>query len=227
MSSSNQSRSRVHRQSAKRKISDLNSNGSILSFQEREARGILIDRTRMSEYVISVTPYGLHHWVQHQNFKNARNKDECLALASIIDCLVRNREINIHTSQALEHAIRRLLGVHTADQLGKWETCEALQLSDTNSTLLPPLIFDRVIHRASQLEMIHQFKNEDNDYAETKSCNNFFDNDDQNVKHQENDDDENQDKSVDDNDHQYSHDEQNDVNDNDDIQDVEDDSSHN
>jgi hypothetical protein len=146
------------------------------SLPDREARGILIDNSRLSAYILSKTPDGLHKWVRDRDFNNPRNKNECLQWAQVIDGLVSDGAVDINTSEPLERAIRRLIGVHTADQTGKWSTCDALQLGDTRSTLLPPLMFDRTIKRASQLEKLdnrHQNNNNNDRRAPFNNANGF------------------------------------------------------
>jgi hypothetical protein len=151
-------------------VHDFASDDSTASLPDREARGILIDSTRLSAYIIEQTPGGLAEWVRKQHFKENRNFKECIQWAQVIDALVADKVVDIHTSEPLERAVRRLMGVHTADKSKKWSMCDALELQDTCTTLLPPLIFDRTVKRAAQLEKLNDnsrnaYNNNDNFYA--------------------------------------------------------------
>jgi hypothetical protein len=117
--------------------------------------GMIIDRSRLSEYILSRQPDGLFKWVKDQTFRHIRNKNEAIQWAQVIDDMVTGDRVDIKTSIALERAVRRLMGVHTADHTGSWDVCTALQMDDTTTTLLPPLIFDRAIKRSAQLARFH------------------------------------------------------------------------
>ena len=147
------------------------------NFEEREARGLLIDNTRISSYILQQQPSLYKYVTDVAKFKNNRNYQECLQLSKMIDELVSEGAVDINTSVGLERAIRRLIGVITADNLGKWETCTALQLQDHSTTLLPPLLLDRIIKRSGQISRFTQ-----------PQRNNYFNdrNDDDNNQHNNN-----------------------------------------
>jgi hypothetical protein len=136
-------------------LHDFMGDDSTASLPDREARGILIDNTRLSAYIIESTPDGLAEWVRKQHFKENRNFKECIQWAQVIDALVADKAVNIHTSIPLERAVRRMIGVHTADKSRNWSMCDALEMQDTCTTLLPPLIFERTVKRAAQLAKLN------------------------------------------------------------------------
>lgn len=65
-------------------------------------------------------------------FTSKRNKMEMLAWCRVIDAL-RNGQDEV----ALELAVRRLAGVHTADISGTWEACAEFELDTTRQSFVP------------------------------------------------------------------------------------------
>ena len=98
----------------------------------------------------------------------------------MIDALVADKAVNIYTSEPLERAVRRLMGVHTADRTKNWNMCDALEMQDTSSTLLPPLIFDRTVKRAAQLAKLNDGGNSRNSNQRAYNDNNYYNNDNNN-----------------------------------------------
>ena len=158
-------------------MNNFSSDENINNLHEKEARGLLIDNTRISAIILAQEP-SLYKYVKHTAiFKNNRNKQEALQLSQIIDSMV-SEGININTSLALERGVRRLVGVITADNLGRWEACTALQLQDHSTTLLPPLLLDRIIKRSAQISRFtnnyHYDNNNNNDNNYNNNNNNNY-----------------------------------------------------
>lgn len=78
-----------------------------------------------------------------------RNVWECLALAKVIDALLRKDH-----RLALELACRRLAGVQTADKSGNWGYCAALELNHEEQSFVPPRILARIIKRESRMRAL-------------------------------------------------------------------------
>lgn len=97
--------------------------------------------------------YGsLLNWVRVAEWKNTRNKNECQALALAIDLLVE--EGVKPTSLGLETLVRRLNGVHLADNTGNWGVCSALQWTGPNNSLLPRATLTNTLKQAAQMERL-------------------------------------------------------------------------
>jgi hypothetical protein len=97
-----------------------------------------------------VEPYGsVKAWVKMYEWKNARNRRECEAIAQAVDAL---RAEGVTTSSlGIEILLRRLSGVQLADLTGKWEACESVAWSSFGSSLLPRAELRRVLKDADQM----------------------------------------------------------------------------
>ena len=54
----------------------------------------------------------------------------------------------------MEMLVRRLLGVHTADQTGNWKVCSALSLAGYGNSLVPTDVLKSIAIELSQLEKL-------------------------------------------------------------------------
>jgi hypothetical protein len=91
-------------------------------------------------------------WCQLQQWNQARNKHECLALAQAMDALLSDG-VGVR-SLGLEIMARRLTGVHLADQHGSWDLCKAIQLPSVAETLLTHNQLSKVIREASAMQRV-------------------------------------------------------------------------
>jgi hypothetical protein len=97
-----------------------------------------------------VEPYGsVKAWVKMYEWKNARNRRECEAIAQAVDAF--RAEGATTSSLGIEILLRRLSGVQLADLTGKWEACESVAWSSFGNSLLPRAELRRVLKDADQM----------------------------------------------------------------------------
>jgi len=78
------------------------------------------------------TSKSVHDAYEKIEFRQTRNKRECLALARVIDLIERKKY-----SRALESLVRRLAGVHTSDSTGDWNYSDAYELDMSKQSFVP------------------------------------------------------------------------------------------
>jgi hypothetical protein len=101
--------------------------------------------------VLAVGP-SVHHVFRYEvEFKQVRNRRECLALARIVDALrARDR------AEALERAVRRLSGVHAADQSNDWDYCDEVEQVHSNTSFLPDDFLRRTVNNVLRHKAINK-----------------------------------------------------------------------
>ena len=87
-------------------------------------------------------------------WRSTRNRNECLALAQLLDALARGQ-----ITLAKNIAIRRYAGVHLADHYGqRWEVCSALMGSSADDSLLPRKTVVKALKDASLFSRLQSNK---------------------------------------------------------------------
>jgi hypothetical protein len=106
-----------------------------------------------TEILERVEPYGsVKSWVKMYEWKNARNRRECEAIAQAVDAF--RAEGATTSSLGIEILLRRLSGVQLADLTGKWEACESVAWSSFGNSLLPRSELRRVLKDADQMSRL-------------------------------------------------------------------------
>lgn len=82
-------------------------------------------------------------------FTGESSRRECLALARILDALLRGDR-----SAALEHTCRRLGGVHTAAETGNWAMCERLESESEQRSFVPDAFMRSALRSVTQLQAV-------------------------------------------------------------------------
>ncbi len=82
-------------------------------------------------------------------FPTESSKRECLALARILDALLRG-----DTAAALEHTCRRLGGVHTAAETGNWAMCERLETEAEQRSFVPDAFMRSALKSVTQMQAV-------------------------------------------------------------------------
>jgi hypothetical protein len=86
------------------------------------------------------------------DFKLERNRRECLALAQVIDFLRAGER-----RSALESAVRRLGGVHTADSSdNNWAACDALELVLDKQSFVPGFAIRNTVKAVANIEALRK-----------------------------------------------------------------------
>ena len=91
----------------------------------------------------------LHVFKDDVSIKLERNRREMFSLCRIVDSLRHGKH-----GVALEYAVRRLAGVHTADASGIWATCDAIEMVMDKQSFMPPTFLHdtiRDVNRQMQL----------------------------------------------------------------------------
>ncbi len=83
------------------------------------------------------------------SFTGESSRRECLALARILDALLRG-----DTSSALEHTCRRLGGVHTAAETGNWAMCERLESEAEQRSFVPDAFMRSALKSVTQMQAV-------------------------------------------------------------------------
>ena len=88
-----------------------------------------------------------------KTYKTERNKRECETLSKIIDCLRKHKQPG-NIKRALEFAVRRLVGVQTADMSGNWAVCDQFELVMDKQSFVPDEVLARALKNAARLESL-------------------------------------------------------------------------
>ena len=88
---------------------------------------------------------------KEKDYKQERNKRECETLSKIVDCL---RKKHPDVKRALEFAVRRLVGVQTADMSGSWAVCDQFELVMDKQSFVPDEFLARALKNAARLESL-------------------------------------------------------------------------
>jgi hypothetical protein len=91
--------------------------------------------------------YQLYKEVTESFPESARR--ECLAMARVIDALLRS-----YVAAALEHACRRLGGVHTAAETGNWAMCERLESEAQQRSFVPEKFMRSALKSVTQMQAV-------------------------------------------------------------------------
>jgi hypothetical protein len=83
--------------------------------------------------------------------ENRHSKRECLALARILDALLRK-----DLFAALEHTCRRLGGVQTAVDTGNWAMCDRLETETEQRTFVPDEFMRSALKSVTQMQAVKQ-----------------------------------------------------------------------
>lgn len=108
-------------------------------------------RTRIAADMLrNCAPYGsVTSWVKQTDWKSGRNKHECEALARAIDALLA--EGTPAKATGIEILMRRLSGVHLADQHSEWQLADSVAWNPLGNSLLPRAEVTRALKEADQL----------------------------------------------------------------------------
>lgn len=111
-------------------------------------------RTRIaSEMLRNCVPYGsVTSWVKQTDWKSGRNKHECEVLARAVDALLS--EGTPVKSTGIEILMRRLSGVHLADQHSEWQLADSVAWNPLGNSLLPRAEVTRALKEADQLKRL-------------------------------------------------------------------------
>lgn len=111
-------------------------------------------RTRVAaEMLRNCVPYGsVTAWVKQNDWKSGRNKHECEALARAVDALLA--EGTPVKSTGIEILMRRLSGVHLADQHSEWQLADSVAWNPLGNSLLPRAEVTRALKEADQLKRL-------------------------------------------------------------------------
>lgn len=91
-------------------------------------------------------------WVKQTDWKSGRNKHECEALARAVDALLA--EGTPAKSTGIEILMRRLSGVHLADQHSEWQLADSVAWNPLGNSLLPREEVTRALKEADQLKRL-------------------------------------------------------------------------
>lgn len=91
-------------------------------------------------------------WVKQTDWKSGRNKHECEALARAVDALLA--EGTSAKSTGVEILMRRLSGVHLADQHSEWQLADSVAWNPLGNSLLPRDEVTRALKEADQLKRL-------------------------------------------------------------------------
>jgi len=118
------------------------------------ASGTRRARVRIAaEMLRNCTPYGsVTSWVKQNEWKSGRNKHECEVLARAVDALLT--EGTPARSTGIEILMRRLSGVHLADQHSEWQLADSVAWNPLGNSLLPRAEVTRALKEADQLKRL-------------------------------------------------------------------------
>ena len=106
-----------------------------------------------AEMLRNCIPYGsVTSWVKQNDWKSGRNKHECEALARAVDALLA--EGVPVKSTGIEILMRRLSGVHLADQHSEWQLADSVAWNPLGNSLLPRAEVTRALKEADQLKRL-------------------------------------------------------------------------
>ena len=111
-------------------------------------------RTRIASQMLrNCATYGsVTAWVKQTDWKSGRNKHECEALARAVDALLA--EGTSAKSTGVEILMRRLSGVHLADQHSEWQLADSVAWNPLGNSLLPRDEVTRALKEADQLKRL-------------------------------------------------------------------------
>jgi hypothetical protein len=111
-------------------------------------------RTRIAPQMLrNCATYGsVTAWVKQTDWKSGRNKHECEALARAVDALLA--EGTSAKSTGVEILMRRLSGVHLADQHSEWQLADSVAWNPLGNSLLPRDEVTRALKEADQLKRL-------------------------------------------------------------------------
>lgn len=109
----------------------------------------------VAQALAGVADYGsFSRWVQQQHFSKTRNLREAESWAKVLDLLVQGP---MFVTAALEAAVRRLAGVHLADQCGSnWALAEAVEQRSAKNSFLSQTTVNGVFKLAERLEKVQK-----------------------------------------------------------------------
>lgn len=118
-----------------------------------EAAGLA--KSMAKPYLRNVLAHGKSVYVVFKHdveFQKARNQRECLSLARILDALLAKRY-----SDAREIAVRRLAGVHAADQSGDgWDICDAFEQVTERQCFVPDDFMTRALKNVIRVQALNK-----------------------------------------------------------------------
>ena len=101
-----------------------------------------------------VSLYGsVQSYVKTIEWKNARNRHECEAIAQAVDMLLKERVSK--NSTGIEILLRRLSGVQLADHVGEWKVADSVAWNPQGNSLLPRDEVRRALKDAEQLKRLY------------------------------------------------------------------------
>jgi hypothetical protein len=111
-------------------------------------------RTRIASQMLrNCATYGsVTAWVKQTEWKSGRNKHECEALAGAVDALLA--EGTSAKSTGIEILMRRLSGVHLADQHSEWQLADSVAWNPRGNSMLPRDEVTRALKEADQLKRL-------------------------------------------------------------------------
>ena len=120
----------------------------------RRANAARKQRARIApEMLRNCALYGsVMSWVKQTDWKSGRNKHECEALARAVDALLA--EGVTPKSTGVEILMRRLSGVHLADQHSEWQLADSVAWNPLGNSLLPRDEVTRALKEADQLKRL-------------------------------------------------------------------------
>lgn len=109
----------------------------------------------VAQAIAGVSEYGSFvHWVRQQDFNKIRNLKEAVSLARIIDLLLKGSRFR---QQALDLAVRRLAGVHLADQCNSnWALSEAIEQRSAKDSFLDQSTVNGMFKLAERLDKVQR-----------------------------------------------------------------------
>ena len=123
---------------------------------------------RLAEEAYLSASGSFSRWMSSVQFHAERNKNECVCLASVLDTAVKS---GISLQQDfMEMLVRRMLGVHIADQTGNWKACSALSLAGYGNTLVPADVLKSIASEIHQLDKLQLDSRTKSRYGSKKSA---------------------------------------------------------
>jgi hypothetical protein len=98
---------------------------------------------------------GFVNWCRLVQWNNNRSKNEVMAWCQMLDVLLAEGGVT-QDSVALEIAVRRICGVHSADTFKNWSLCDAVQYTGPNETLMPRAHLSSAMKQATQMTRLQQ-----------------------------------------------------------------------
>ena len=122
---------------------------------------------RLAEEAYMSASGSFSRWMSSVRFRTERNKNECVCLASVLDTAVK---AGVSLQQDfMEMLVRRMLGVHIADQTGNWKACSALSLAGYGNTLVPTDVLKSIASEIHQLDKLQSDSRAKSRYGSKRS----------------------------------------------------------